>query len=66
MKEIMVAAFLVLAAATPSLAQSYSAGWGTGDVIDQPLLEKPMARMGHVSPPWCSGVCLREPSHEAS
>jgi hypothetical protein len=58
--------FVVRAAATPSLAQSYSAGWGTGNVIDQPLLEKTMACMDMPcqSPgPWCSGVCLREPSH---
>ena len=47
MKEITVAAFLVLAAATPGLAQSYSAGWGTGNVIDMPLLEKTNGAYGY-------------------
>jgi hypothetical protein len=54
MKEIMVAAFLVLAVATPGLAQSYSAGWGTGNVIDVPLLEKTNGAYGYamsVPPP---------------
>ena len=47
MKEIIVAAFLVLAAATPGLAQSYSAGWGTGNVVDLPLLEKTNGAYGY-------------------
>lgn len=47
MKEIMVAAFLVLAAATPGLAQSYSAGFGTGNVINTPLLEKTDGAAGY-------------------
>jgi hypothetical protein len=49
MKEIMVAAFLALAATTPGLAQSYSAGWGTGNVIDQPLLEKTNGAYGYAT-----------------
>jgi len=47
MKEIMFAAFLVLAAASPGLAQSYSAGWGTGNVINLPLLEKTNGAYGY-------------------
>lgn len=47
MKEITVAAFLVLAATTPGLAQSYSAGWGTGNVLDMPLLEKTNGAAGY-------------------
>ena len=47
MKEIIVAIFLVLAAATPGLAQSYIAGWGTGNVIDLPLLEKTNGAYGY-------------------
>ena len=40
LKKIMIAAALVGAAASPALAQSYSAGYGTGNVIDQPSLER--------------------------
>ena len=47
MKEITVAAFLVLAATTPGLAQSYCACWGTGNVLDMPLLEKTNGAAGY-------------------
>src|SRR5262249_56743434 len=39
MKEIMVGVVLMVATATPGFAQAYCACWGTGNVIDQPLLE---------------------------
>ena len=47
MKQILIGAFLVLATATPSLAQAYCACWGTGNVIDQPLLEKTNGAAGY-------------------
>ena len=68
MKEIMVGVVLLVATATPGFAQAYCACWGTGNVIDQPLLEKTNgAYECHVSPPAgrCSSICLLEPPHEA-
>ena len=47
MKEIMVGVFLMVASATPGLAQAYCACWGTGNVIDQPLLEKTNGAYGY-------------------
>ena len=47
MKEIMVGVFLMVATATPGLAQAYCACWGTGNVIDQPLLEKTNGAYGY-------------------
>jgi len=49
MKEIMVGVFLMVATATPGLAQAYCACWGTGNVIDQPLLEKTNGAYGYAS-----------------
>ena len=40
MKKIVLGAVIAFAFATPSLAQPYSAGYGTGNLIDAPLLEK--------------------------
>ena len=40
LKKIMITAALVGAVASPALAQSYSAGYGTGNAIDQPSLER--------------------------
>ena len=47
MKEIIVGVFLMVATATPGLAQAYYACWGTGNVIDQPLLEKTNGAYGY-------------------
>ena len=47
MKEIMVGVFLMVATATPGLAQAYCACWGTGNVIDEPLLEKTNGAYGY-------------------
>ena len=47
MKEIMVAVVLMVATATPVFAQEYCACWGTGNVIDQPLLEKTNGAYGY-------------------
>jgi hypothetical protein len=41
-----ISAALLVATATPGFAQAYCACWGTGNVSDEPLLEKrPTARM---------------------
>jgi len=47
MKVILVGVFLSIATATSSLAQAYCACWGTGNVIDQPLLEKTDGAAGY-------------------
>jgi hypothetical protein len=47
MKEIMVGVVLMVATATPGFAQAYCACWGTGNVIDQPLLEKTNGAYGN-------------------
>ena len=47
MKEIMVGVVLLVATATPGFAQEYCACWGTGNVIDQPLLEKTNGAYGY-------------------
>jgi hypothetical protein len=62
MKEIMLAAFFVLAAATPGLAQSYSAGFGTGNAIDLPLLEKTNGAYGYAMsvPPQGGAAALAQ------
>jgi hypothetical protein len=39
MKKIFLSAALVMLFASPALAQSYSSGYGTGNVIDFPALE---------------------------
>jgi len=54
MKEIMVGVVLMVATATPGFAQAYCACWGTGNVLDQPLLEKTNGAYGYamsVPPP---------------
>ena len=54
MKKILLSAAVVLAFATPSFAQSYSASYGTGNLIDTPLLEKSNGTYGYfgtVAPP---------------
>ena len=38
---------LLVATATPSVAQAYCACWCTGNVIDQPLLEKSNGAAGY-------------------
>ena len=40
MKKMIVGLGIVVAFVTPSFAQSYSASYGTGNLIDTPLLEK--------------------------
>ena len=47
MKQIMVAVVLMVASATPGSAQEYCACWGTGNVLDQPLLEKTNGAYGY-------------------
>jgi hypothetical protein len=47
MKKIVLGAVIAFAFATPSLAQSYSAGYGTGNLIDAPLLEKTNGAYGY-------------------
>ena len=47
MKEIVVGVVLMVATATPGFAQAYCACWGTGNVIDQPLLEKTNGAYGY-------------------
>lgn len=39
MKKFLVSAALGVVLASPAFAQSYSAGYGTGNVINQPALE---------------------------
>ncbi len=39
MKKILMSAALSILLASPAFAQSYSAGYGTGNVIDLPALE---------------------------
>jgi hypothetical protein len=49
-----IGAALLVATATPSFAQAYCACWGTGNVIDTPLLEKTNGAYGYemsVPPP---------------
>jgi hypothetical protein len=45
--KIMIAAALAGAVASPALAQSYSAAYGTGNVIDQPSLERSSGMYGY-------------------
>ena len=47
MKEIIVAVGLMVATATPGFAQAYCACYGTGNVIDTPLLEKTNGAYGY-------------------
>ena len=47
MKKIVLGAVIAFAFATPSLAQSYSAGYGTGNLIDAPLLDKTNGAYGY-------------------
>jgi hypothetical protein len=44
---MVLGAVIAFAFATPSLAQSYSAGYGTGNLIDAPLLEKTNGAYGY-------------------
>jgi len=48
MKKIVLGVVIALAFATPSLAQSYSASYGTGNLIDTPLLEKTNGAYGYL------------------
>ena len=45
MKKIILSATVAMLLASPAFAQSYSASYGTGNVIDQPALE-------HGGPAW--------------
>ena len=59
MKKILLGTVVVLALATPGFAQSYSASYGTGNLIDQPLLEKSNGTYGYfgtVPPSRTTGV----------
>jgi len=47
MKKIVLGAVIAFAFATPGLAQSYSASYGTGNLIDTPLLEKTNGAYGY-------------------
>jgi len=47
MKEILVGVFLIVATAAPGFAQAYCACWGTGNVMDQSLLEKSNGAYGY-------------------
>jgi len=61
MKKIMIGLGIVVAFATPSFAQSYSASYGTGNVIDMPLLEKTNGAYGYAGtvPPETAGSPAR-------
>jgi hypothetical protein len=39
MKKLILSAALITVLASPAFAQSYNAGYGSGNVIDQPALE---------------------------
>ena len=47
MKEIIVGAVLMVATVTPAFAQAYCACWGTGNLMDAPLLEKTNGAYGY-------------------
>jgi len=47
MKEILVGVVLMIATATPGFAQAYCGCWGTGNVMDQSLLEKTDGAYGY-------------------
>jgi hypothetical protein len=47
MKEIFVGIALMIATATPGFAQAYCACWGTGNVMDESLLEKTNGAYGY-------------------
>ena len=47
MKEILVGVVLMVATTTPGFAQAYCACWGTGNIMDQPLLEKTDGAYGY-------------------
>jgi len=48
MKKLILSATVAMLLASPAFAQSYSASYGTGNVIDQPALE-------HGGPAWQGG-----------
>jgi hypothetical protein len=54
MLRILIGVALLVACAGPGRARSYTAGYGTGNVIDSPLLEKTNGRYG-----YCGSVALR-------
>jgi hypothetical protein len=58
---------LLIATATPGFAQEYCACWGTGNVIDTPLLEKTNGAYGYEMsvPPTASGKSAYAYSHAA-
>ena len=47
MKKFVLSVVIAFAFATPSLAQSYSAGYGSGNLIATPLLEKTNGANGY-------------------
>jgi len=47
MKSILVAAAIAAMITAPALAQSYTAGQGSGNVIDTPLAEKTNGAYGY-------------------
>ena len=49
MRKIIVGIGLMVATATPGFGQSYCACYGTGNVIDTPLLEKTSGAYGYAS-----------------
>jgi hypothetical protein len=49
MKKILMSTAVVMLFASPAFAQSYSAGYGTGNAIDMPALE-------HGGPAWKGGL----------
>jgi hypothetical protein len=46
MKKFMIGAFLATLLAAPSFAQSYSAGFGTGNMVNEPLAKSTNGRAG--------------------
>lgn len=68
LKKIMIAAALVGAAASPALAQSYTAGYGTGNAIDEPSLEHTNGAYGYggsVAPARGASAYIHGPSAAA-
>ena len=58
MKKILISVGFVLAFVAPGFAQSYSASYGTGNLIDVPLAEKSNGAYGYAGtvPPQTSGA----------
>jgi hypothetical protein len=47
MKKLLAIVGLLTVVATPAFAQAYCQCWGTGNVIDQPVLEKTNGAYGY-------------------